>query len=58
MESSMFRTSPRFTRWIMLTASGAALFGGAANCDLALQGAQTGLLTVIAGTLYFLARNV
>ncbi len=54
----MFRTSSRFTRWIMLTASGAVLFGNAANCDLALQGAQTGLLALISGMLFFLARNV
>ncbi len=43
-----------YMRWAMLLASGAVVFQEAIGCDII----QTGLLAFIAGTTFFLARNV
>ena len=44
-----------YMRWAMLIASGAMVFQATGTC---LEVAQTGILAFIAGTTYFLARNV
>ena len=53
----MFGKSNRWSRWLMLIASGAVLLQ-VASCDLILQAAQTGLLGAIAAGVYWLGRNV
>lgn len=51
----MLQRAGYFMRWAVLMASGAIVFQTAGTCfDLA----QTGLLAFIAGTTFFLARNV
>lgn len=48
------RNTGYYMRWAMLLASGAMVFQTATGCDIV----QTGLLAFIAGTTFFLARNV
>ena len=47
----------RVFRWLMLIGGGSFLFS-TGGCDLTLQGIQTGLLGIITGSLFILARNV
>jgi hypothetical protein len=49
--------SNRAMRWLMLVASGTILLQ-AAGCDVTLQAISTGLLAVLTGITFFLARNV
>ncbi|HOA72355.1 MAG TPA: hypothetical protein PL151_16100 [Phycisphaerae bacterium] len=44
-----------YMRWAMLMGSGAMVFQGAGSC---WDPIQTGLLAFLAGTTFFLARNV
>jgi hypothetical protein len=55
MEHKMFNKLSYYTRWAMLVGSGAVVFQATGTCwDVA----QTGLLAVIAGTTFFIVRNV
>jgi len=53
----MLRKPNRWSHWMMLIASGAVLLQ-APGCTEFLELAQTGLLAALAGTTFFLARNV
>lgn len=44
-----------YTRWAVLIASGAMMFQTTGGC---LEFLQTGFLAFIAGTTFFLARNI
>ena len=46
-----------YTRWFMLLASGAVVLQ-TTGCSPGFEGISTGLLAFIAGTTFFLARNV
>ena len=54
----MLSHSTRWFRWLVLIASGAIVFQTATSCDQFYQAAQTGLLGILAGTTYYLAKNV
>jgi len=56
-EMRMLRKPNRWSHWMMLIASGAVLLQ-APGCTEFLELAQTGLLAALAGTTFFLARNV
>ena len=47
----------RFSRWLILIASGAVLLQ-ATGCEFVMQALQTGFLGAMTAGIYYLARNV
>lgn len=58
VEIRMSRTTYRMTKWAALIASGTVLGLISPTCDPLFQFIQTVLLAFVAGTTFYLARNV